>query len=327
MNLTTLAIILALTPAFLFAETPRIKRGEPVNLGSIGAGEGPAWGPDGTLYFSGSKGVLHRTADGKVQLFRDVASGTNGLLFDHEGRLVACESSKKRITRTEKNGSVTVLADSFEGQRFNSPNDLTIDTKGRIYFTDPRYGRRDDMEIKDREGKLVEGVYRIDAPGKVTRIITHEVDRPNGLLVSPDDRFLYVADNNNNNTGVERKLFRFDLKKDGTIVPASKKSIFDWENGRGPDGLKMDVQGRLYVAGGINRQNLPYESSEKFKSGVYVISPEGKLLDFIHIPGGDTTNCAFGGDDLKTLFITAGGSLWSVDVEVPGYTNYKRKSR
>ncbi len=317
--------LLTLTPLALLAQKPGIKRGEPVDLGAIGAGEGPAWGPDNSIYFSGSKGVLRRTDEGRVHEVRDKSAGTNGVMFDREGRMVTCESGNRRIVRTEKDGSITVLTDKFEGHPFNSPNDLAIDSQGRIYFTDPRYGRRDNMEIKDKDGKSVEGVYRIDAPGKVSRIITHEVDRPNGVLISPDDRYLYVADNNNNNTGVERKLFRFDLKKDGTIVPSSKKSIFDWEDGRGPDGLKMDIEGRLYVAGGINRENPPYESSKKFKSGVYVISPEGKLLDFIHIPGGDTTNCAFGGKDLKTLFITAGGNLWSVNVEVPGYTYYKRK--
>src|SRR6185295_5185386 len=125
------------------------------------------------------------------------------------------------ITRTESDGSITVLADNYEGKHFNSPNDVTIDSKGRIYFSDPRYGGRNGMEILDQEGKTVEGVYRIDAPGKVTRIITHEIDRPNGLLVSPNDEYLYVADNNNNNPGAPRKLYRFRLKADGSIDPAS----------------------------------------------------------------------------------------------------------
>ena len=106
---------------------------------------------------------------------------------------------------------------------------------------------RDNMEMK------VEGVYRIDAPGKVTRIIAHEVDRPNGILVSPGDRYLYVADNNNNNVGGARKLWRFDLKADGTIDPRSRKLIFDWRTSRGPDGFKMDHKGRLYVAAGLNK--------------------------------------------------------------------------
>jgi gluconolactonase len=170
---------------------------------------------------------------------------------------------------------------------------------------------------------LVEGVYRIDAPGKVTRIISHEVDRPNGILVSPKDDFLYVADNNNNNTGVKRQLVRFRLRADGTIDAKSKRVIYDWSAGRGPDGLEMDVAGRLYVAGGLNKPNPPHETADKFKGGVYILSPEGKLLDFVAVPVDEVTNCGFGGADGKTLFITAGGTLWSIPVTTPGYRRAK----
>src|SRR5262249_48407644 len=151
-----------------------------------------------------------------------------------------------RVTRTEKNGSITVLADSYGGKRFNSPNDLTIDLKHRIYFTDPRYGPRESMELRDAEGRLVEGVYRIDEPGRVERIISHKVDRPNGILVSPDDKHLFVADNNNNTVGGTRKLWRFDLNPDGSINANSTKLIFDWKTSRGPDGMKMDTKNRLF---------------------------------------------------------------------------------
>jgi gluconolactonase len=140
------------------------------------------------------------------------------------------------------------------------------------------------------------------------------------VLVSPDDEYFYVADNNNNNAGAARKLWRFGLRPDGTIDPASRKLIFDWHDGRGPDGVKADRLGRLYVAAGLNKPNPPYETADKFKGGVYVISPEGKLLDFIAIPVDETTNCAFGGTDWKTLFITAGGTLWSIPVNTPGWT-------
>jgi gluconolactonase len=169
----------------------------------------------------------------------------------------------------------------------------------------------------DAAGKQVEGVYRIDAPGKVTRIITHELDRPNGLLVSAGDRYLYVADNNNNTQGGARKLWRFDLKKDGTIDAASKKLIFDWGTARGPDGFKMDRQGRLYVAAGLNKAS-PFETIDKYKAGLYVLSPEGKLLEFVAVPTDETTNVAFGGADLKTLYITSGGSLYSIRTKTAG---------
>jgi gluconolactonase len=262
------------------------------------------------MFFSGGNRITKRDMDGKVTVFREPSGGSNGLLFDREGRLIVCEAQARRITRTEKDGSITVLADNFEGKRFNSPNDLTIDSKGRIYFSDPRYGRREGME-------LTEGVYRIDAPGKVARVTDREVDRPNGVLVSPKDEFLYVADNNNNNVGAARKLWRFRLKPDGNIEPSSKKLIFDWEDSRGPDGIKMDREGRLFVAGGLNKPHPPAET-DKFKGGVYILSPEGKLLEFVPIPVDEVTNCAFGGRDLKTLFITAGGTLWSVPVKTPG---------
>ncbi len=231
-----------------------------------------------------------------------------------------CEGATRRVTRIEPDGRTIVLADRYEGMRFNSPNDLTIDSKGRIYFSDPRYGSRDNMEMRDGNGKSVEGVYRIDAPGKVTRIIGHEVDRANGVLVSQRDEYLYVADNDNNNVGAPRKLWRFGLRPDGTIKPGSRKLVFDWQTGRGPDGVKIDREGRLYVAAGLNKPNPPYETADKFKGGVYIISPEGKLLDFIPIPVDEVTNCAFGGPDWKTLFITAGGTLWSIPVSTPGWT-------
>jgi gluconolactonase len=321
LGIAILAVTLAVS---LRAQSPIAPGATPVNHGNVGAGEGPAWSPNGDgLYFSGGGNITRRGLDGKVEIFREQA-GANGLLFDSQGRLVVCETRNRRVTRTDRDGSITVLADQYGGHRFNQPNDLTIDSKGRIYFTDPQYGRRDGMEMRDTEGKLVEGVYRIDAPGKVSRIITHEVDRPNGILVSPDEKHLYVADNNNDNAGAARKLWRFDLKPDGAIDPASRRLIFDWKTGRGPDGFKMDTKGRLYVAGGRNEARLPDETADEFKGGVYVLSPEGKLLEFIPVPVDEVTNCAFGGDDLKTLFITAGGTLWSIQIDVPGRTPYQQ---
>jgi gluconolactonase len=291
-----------------------------LNLGSVGAGEGPAWDGKSNLYFTDEHRITLRDSTGQIHVFREPSNDASGLLFDPQGRLMICESATRRVTRIESDGTTIVLADRYQGMRFNSPNDLTIDSKGRIYFSDPRYGPRDDMEMRDAHGQQVEGVYRIDAPGKVTRVIGHEVDRANGVLVSPRDQYIYVADNDNNNVGAARKLWRFGLRPDGTIEPGSRKLIFDWHDGRGPDGVKMDGEGRLYVAAGLNKPDPPYETADKFKGGVYIISPEGKLLDFIPIPVDEVTNCAFGGQDWKTLFITAGGTLWSIPVNTPGWT-------
>jgi gluconolactonase len=296
---------------------------KPKNLGRVGAGESPLWHPKGGyLLFSGGGNIGRWNPDGTSGVFRENA-GTNGILFDLQGRLIACESRNRRVTRTEPDGSITVLADSYGGKKFNSPNDLTIDSKGRIYFTDPRYGARDTIEMHDEKGRQVEGVYRIDAPGKVTRIITHEVDRPNGILVPPGDRYLYVADNNNNNVGAPRKLFRFNLRPDGTVDFRTQKLIYDWKDGRGADGFEMDQKGRLYVAAGRTEPNQ-YETANA-KGGVYILSPEGKLLEFIPIPVDEVTNVGFGGTDWKTLFVSAGGTLWSIPTITPGWVRFMGK--
>ncbi len=312
MRITIPALLaMALLPAI--AASRRATAGPPKLEGDMAANEGPSWDPAGYLYFVGGNRISRRALNGAVEIYRDNVGGPNGSLVDPEGRLLVTEAGARRVTRTERNGAITVLAERYEGKRFNSPNDLALDSRGRVYFTDPRYGRRDTMEMQ------VEGVYRIDAPQLVTRILgAPDVDRPNGILVSPDDRYLYIADNNNNTAGAARKLWRFDLKPDGTADPRSRKLIFDWRNARGPDGLKMDRKGLLYVAAGLNKANPPFETADEFKGGIYVISPAGDLVEFIPIPRDEVTNCAFGGRDLKTLFITAGGSLWSVRVKTAG---------
>jgi gluconolactonase len=311
------SIILCLAAAARGADSVVAPGAMPQLLQESGAGEGPAWHPELGLLTSGNGHTMRRDRDGKMSVYRKDA-GSNGLLFDRQGRLVICEAVRRRVTRQEADGKLTVLAELYDGKRFNQPNDLTIDSKDRIYFSDPCYADRSQMEQVDSEGRKVEGVYRIDLDGHVMRIITHEADRPNGLVVTPDDKYLYVADNNNNNIGGARKLWRFDLKADGTIEPASRKLVYDWKTTRGPDGMKLDAQGRLFVAAGINKPNLPYETAEKPTAGIYVFSPAGELLEMIPIPRDETTNCAFGGDDLKTLFVTAGGTLWSVRVTTPG---------
>jgi gluconolactonase len=294
--------------------------------GARNAGEGPAWDATSkSLYFVGGNRTSRLDGQGRVEVVRQPDGGSNGLVFDLKGRLVACEAGNRRVTRREPDGSVTVLADTFDGKKFNSPNDLTIDSKGRIYFTDPRYGNRDSMELVDENRRPIEGVYRIDAPGKVVRIIAHEVDRPNGILVSPGDKHLFVADNNNNTRGGARKLWRFDLNPDGSVNHSSRRLIFDWKQARGPDGIKIDRLNRLFVAAGLNKPNPPYETADELKGGVYVLSYDGKLLDFVPVPRDEVTNCAFGGEDLRTLFVTAGSTLWSIPVATPGFIQADRQ--
>jgi len=282
-------------------------------------GEGPAWHPKKGIFASGKGGITLLGLDGKPGIFAEDA-GTNGLLLDRQGNLLACQPGKRRVVRFGPDGKeAAVLADSFGGKKFNQPNDLTLDSKNRLYFSDPRYGPRDDMQQLDAEGKTIEGVYRIDPDGKLERVLGREVERANGVLVSADDRYLFVADNNNDTVGGARKLWRFELTADGTVRPGTGKVLKDWFTGRGPDGLKQDEKGRLFVAGGLNRPNPPAEPAKDIPAGIYVVDPDtGKQLDFLPIPTDEVTNCAFAGADRKTLLITGGGVLYSVRVKEPG---------
>ena len=282
-------------------------------------GEGPAWHPEKGIFASGKGGITLLGLDGKPGIFAEDA-GTNGLLLDRQGNLLACQPGKRRVVRFGPDGKeAAVLADSFGGKKFNQPNDLALDSKNRLYFSDPRYGPRDDMQQLDAEGKTIEGVYRIDPDGKLERVLGREVERANGVLVSADDRYLFVADNNNDTVGGARKLWRFELTADGTVRPGTGKVLKDWFTGRGPDGLKQDEKGRLFVAGGLNRPNPPAENAKDIPAGIYVVDPDtGKQLDFLPIPTDEVTNCAFAGADRKTLLITGGGVLYSVRVKEPG---------
>ncbi len=300
------------------APTVWAKGAIPQEILTSGAGEGPAWHPELGLLFSGDGNVQRWSPEeGKLDVFREKA-GTNGLLFDYHGRLLACEPKQRRVTRLEKDGSITVLSSHYQGSRYNTPNDITVDEDGCIYFSDPRYGNRSNIEMLDDQGTPIEGVYLIRQDGTVVRVITHEVDRPNGVLVSSDQKYLYVADNNNDTVGGAHKLWRFKRKSDGTLNLRSQRLIFDWKTSRGPDGMVQDASGRIYVAAGLNMDNLPFETKLPYAGGVYVFMQDGTLLDHLPIPNDEVTNCAFGGEELKTLFITAGGHLWSMKTSMAG---------
>jgi gluconolactonase len=264
--------------------------------------EGPAQGPDGRIYFSdiGNRILAYDPATGRTTVYREPSGRANGLDFDPQGRLVACEGANtggnRRVTVTEKDGRVRVLADRWQGKRFNSPNDLTIDTGGRVYFTDPRYVGDEPRELD------AESVYRIDPDGTVTRIIT-DVEKPNGIILSPDMKTLYLADSNPRGN---MHLLAFDLKPDGGVGP--KRLLHDFGKGsRGIDGMCVDVKGNLYAAAGRDRT-----------AGVYVFSAAGKRLAFVPTPE-DPTNCCFGGPDRKALYVTAGKSLYRVKLNVEGF--------
>ena len=327
-RLVTPLLILAASTTSLTAAEPIPDAASLKVEGTVAFTEGPAWHPSGNVYFTDivNNRIMRRDPKGVLHVFRTPSGRANGLAFDVQNRLVACEGGgeggNRRVTRTELDGTITVLADKHDGKRLNSPNDLAISTRGAIYFTDPRYGDRGDVEQFDGKGREIEGVYRVDPDGTITRLITHEVHRPNGIAFSPDEKYLYVADNVNDgpNDGLDgnRKLWRFDHKYDGTIDLKSQKLLFDWGTDRGPDGMAVDSKGQLFVAAGFNFPKPPVETNEKHKAGIYVFSPEGKLLQTVPVPADMITNCTFGGEELKTLFVTAGHKLWSVPVDVPG---------
>lgn len=283
------------------------------------ASEGPAWDPEWGILTTGNGSINRRALDGAERVVREQA-GANGLLFDREGRLLACEPRQRRVTRMLRDGTLEVLTDSFDGQPYNQPNDLTLDSKGRIYFSDACYGGPQNIRQRSPDGRSIEGVYRIDAPGKVSRILgADDVERANGVLVSADDRFLFVADNCNDRLGGARKLWRFLLRDDGTVEPGSRTLLYDWGTSRGPDGIKQDVNGALYVAGGTNESKPPFEPDNSRPGGIYVIDPtQGKLLGFLPVPTDEVTNCAFGGPDGRDLYVTGGGTLYRIRTATSG---------
>ncbi len=289
--------------------------------GRVAFTEGPAWNSEnGNVYFTDIQNnrIMRRDPTGVLHVYRQPSGRANGLAFDKQGRLLACEGGREggnfRVTRTEKDGSITVLTDRFEGKRYNSPNDLCIAADGGIYFTDPRYGDRTGVEQIDEKGREIEGVYRIAPDGSVTRILSHEVERPNGIALSPDGKTLYVADNANDRPGQNRKLWSFTVKADGSVDKESQKELFDWGNERGPDGMCVAADGKIYVTAGLNFASTS-EAATRHKAGVYVIEPEKGLVDFLPVPEDMITNCTIGGKDGQTLFITSGHKLWSLKLK------------
>jgi gluconolactonase len=253
--------------------------------------EGPAVAPDGAIYFSdiGNRILKFDPKTRRVSVAREPSGRANGLMFDPQGRLVACEGASggnRRVSITEASGEVRTLADRWQGKRFNSPNDLVIDRAGRVYFTDPRYVGSESREID------FEGVFLVTPDGSVA-LATRDVQKPNGIVLSPDGATAYVADNNPNGN---RHLAAFGVRPDGTL--GDKRVLFDFGAGkRGIDGMAVDVGGNVYATAGT-----------KDLAGVYVFGPKGETLAYIRTPG-DPTNCVFGiGNEAKTLYITAQGS-------------------
>jgi gluconolactonase len=262
--------------------------------------EGPVWFGDGrSLLFSdipNDRMLRWSEETGQVTVFRQPSEHSNGNTRDRQGRLVTCEHRTRRVTRTEHDGTITVLADRFEGSRLNAPNDVVVADDGGIWFTDPGYGSDGDYEGDKAEHELPRHVYRIDPDTLALESVIRDMDRPNGLAFSPDERLLYVVDTDD--------IRVYDMV-DG--LPTNGRRHIDMGAGNS-DGIRVDRAGNLWAAafgGGAG-----YD-------GVHCYDPDGVLLGRIHLPE-RTANLTFGGRKKNRLFITGGRSLYSVYVEAKG---------
>lgn len=254
--------------------------------------EGPVWHKDGYLLFSDipANKIFKWTPEKEIEIFRAPSGNSNGLTFDKQWRLIACEHGNRRVSRTGEDGKIMTLADSYQDKRLNSPNDVVVKSDGAIYFTDPPYG------VQPHERELdFSGVYRIDPEGKIS-LLVDDFDRPNGLAFSPDETILYIDDT------TRRHVRAFDVKSDGTLGNDRVFAELRSDKPGGPDGMKVNVEGNLYVTG---------------PGGTWAFNPSGKHVDIIVTPE-SPANCAFGGEDKKTLFITARSSVYRVQVANPG---------
>lgn len=247
--------------------------------------EGPVFAADGKVYFSdipNERIMIYDWASGKVSVHRESSGRANGLAITPAGALLACEGGARRLTR-QLGDQITVLADTYDSKRLNSPNDLALDGKGGIYFTDPRYGDRSDMDME------IEGVYYLSRKGKLTRVVDDLV-RPNGLVLSLDNSVLYIADNG------AKTIVAYDVQPDGSLTNQRLFANMDLEARSGGDGMTIDRRGNVYCAG---------------QGHIWIWNPTGKLLGKIAVPQ-SPANCAFVGADEQTLFITARTAVYAI---------------
>jgi sugar lactone lactonase YvrE len=252
--------------------------------------EGPTIDREGAVLFTDLRRNLIRRYDprsGETTIYRENSGSANGLAFDRAGKLLACEGAdggRRRISITDRDGQVKTLVDHYQGQKFNSPNDIAVAPNGDIYFTDPRYRGPESVDLD------FEGVFLVR--GNQAILASRDTERPNGILVSADGRSVFVADNNNREGGA-RTLLKFAIAADGSLE--NKEVLHRFRNDqRGIDGMAMDAAGRIYAAAGKGED-----------AGIYIFTQEGHLRDRITVPD-LPTNCTFGGPDHPdTLYITA----------------------
>jgi gluconolactonase len=261
--------------------------------------EGPIWHPrEKHLTFSDMPGDHMRrwTEASGITTFRRPCNRANGNTYDRGGRMLSCEHATSRVTRTEPDGSITVLATHYDGRELNSPNDIVVKSDGRIYFTDPTYGRMPYYGVERPQQLDFQGVYRVDPDGANLTLLADDFSQPNGLCFSLDEKRLFVND-------TERGHIRvFDVGADGGLTGGSVWAEVKGEGAGGPDGMKIDSRGNLYCCG---------------PGGLHVFSPEAQSLGVIRVPE-VVANFTWGDEDMKSLFLTASGSLYRVRTRTPG---------
>ena len=267
--------------------------------------EGPVWFGDGRyLLWSdipNNRIMRWEEETGRVSVFRKPSNNANGNTRDRQGRLVTCEHDARRVTRTEYDGSITVLIDKFDGKPLNSPNDVVVKSDDSVWFTDPPFGILGNYEGHVDKQELPTNVYRLDKTGRAT-VVAGDINGPNGLCFSPDERKMYIVEARTS----PRVIQVYDLVDDGTKL-ANKRAFVTCQAGETPDGFRCDVDGNLWCGWGMGQGH----------DGVVIFNPEGKRIGKIVLPE-RSANLCFGGVKRNRLFMAASHSVYSLYVNTQG---------
>ncbi len=260
--------------------------------------EGPLWNAEGNfLLFSDipADQIKMWTPGSGITTFRQPSGQSNGLTYDKQKRLLACEHANRRVSRTELDGTVTTLASHYEGKKLNSPNDIVVKSDGSIYFTDPPYGLKAEYGEEGGAELDFQGVYRLSADGQQLTLLVDDFERPNGLCFSPDESILYIDDT------ARMHVRAFDVQANGSITKDRVFAVEEGEHGA-PDGMKVDQQGNVYLTG---------------PQGIWIFDPDARHLGVIQVPEG-AANLGWGEENWQTLFITARSSIYRIQLKVSG---------